>query len=46
MHVESGAAAETVIKAYSTDIDKLVAQEGYQTVDVVSLNADTQINQC
>lgn len=31
---------EAVIAAYKGDIDRLIAAEGYQTVDVVSLNAD------
>nr|WP_221800293.1 acireductone dioxygenase [Oceanobacter mangrovi] len=33
-----GAAQEEVIAAYQTDIDRLINEEGYQTVDVVSLN--------
>ena len=36
--IEPGAAPETVINAYRKDIDRLIEEEGYQTVDVVSLN--------
>ncbi len=35
-----GASQEDVIAAYAADIDRLINEEGYQTVDVVSLNAD------
>jgi 1,2-dihydroxy-3-keto-5-methylthiopentene dioxygenase len=35
-----GASAEDVIAAYQTDIDRLIQEDGYQTVDVVSLSAD------
>lgn len=35
-----GAPQEQVIAAYRADIDRLIAEEGYQTVDVVSLNSD------
>ncbi len=31
---------ETVIAAYRRDIDRLMQTEGYQAVDVISLNAD------
>jgi 1,2-dihydroxy-3-keto-5-methylthiopentene dioxygenase len=36
----SGVSEEEVVKAYQTDIDRLIAAEGYQAVDVVSLNRD------
>lgn len=35
-----GADSESVINAYQQDIDRLIAEKGYQTVDVVSLNSD------
>lgn len=35
-----GADSETVMQAYQTDIDRLMTADGYQTVDVISLNAD------
>ncbi|TDR43946.1 acireductone dioxygenase apoprotein [Tahibacter aquaticus] len=35
-----GAAPEAVIAAYRHDIDRLMNSEGYQAVDVISLNAD------
>ena len=35
-----GAEQDAVINAYKEDIDRLIAEEGYQTVDVVSLNSD------
>lgn len=38
--IAPGDAQEKVIAAYQTDIDRLIAQQGYQTVDVVSLNSD------
>jgi len=38
--IQPGAAPEDVIAAYRPDIDRLMRDEGYQTVDVVSLNAD------
>ena len=38
--VQPGASQEEVIKAYQKDIDRLIAENGYQTVDVVSLNPD------
>ena len=31
---------ETIISAYKAEIDKLVAERGYQTYDVISMNAD------
>lgn len=37
--VKAGADSEQVMAAYRDDIDKLVAEEGYQTVDVISLDA-------
>jgi 1,2-dihydroxy-3-keto-5-methylthiopentene dioxygenase len=36
----AGASAEQVLAAYDADIQRLIAQQGYQSVDVVSLNAD------
>jgi 1,2-dihydroxy-3-keto-5-methylthiopentene dioxygenase len=36
--VKPGDAPETVIAAYRADIDRLMADEGYQAVDVISLN--------
>ena len=38
--IAPGASQEEVIAAYKTDIDRLMHEEGYQTVDVVSLTAD------
>lgn len=38
--IAPGAAPETVIAAYRHDIDRLMQSEGYQAVDVISLNAD------
>lgn len=38
--VRAGDSQETVIAAYRDDIDRLIAEQGYQTVDVISLNAD------
>jgi len=35
-----GAAQDVVIAAYRTDIDRLMAENGYQAVDVISLTAD------
>ncbi|MCA6064746.1 1,2-dihydroxy-3-keto-5-methylthiopentene dioxygenase [Thalassolituus marinus] len=35
-----GASQEDVIAAYQADIDRLMQEDGYQTVDVVSLSAD------
>lgn len=37
--VKAGDSPEQVMAAYRADIDKLVADEGYQTVDVISLDA-------
>ena len=36
--IAPGATPEAVIAAYQKDIDRLIEEEGYQTVDVVSLN--------
>jgi len=38
--IKPGDATEWVLAAYQQDVDRLVAEEGYQTVDVVSLNAN------
>ncbi|UXI67099.1 1,2-dihydroxy-3-keto-5-methylthiopentene dioxygenase [Tahibacter amnicola] len=38
--IKPGDAPETVIAAYRGDIDRLMRDEGYQAVDVISLNAD------
>lgn len=38
--VAAGASQETVLQAYQQDIQRLIKEEGYQTVDVVSLTAD------
>lgn len=38
--VKAGDPQEQVIAAYRKDIDRLVAEQGYQAVDVVSLNKD------
>lgn len=37
--IAPGASQEDVIAAYRADIDRLIAEAGYQTVDVVSLDA-------
>lgn len=37
--VKAGDSSEQVMAAYRADIDKLIADEGYQTVDVISLDA-------
>lgn len=37
--VRAGDSSEQVLNAYRADIDKLVTEEGYQTVDVISLDA-------
>ncbi len=37
--VQSGDSQEEILQAYRSDIDKLMAEEGYQTVDVVSLDS-------
>lgn len=36
----SGVSQEEVIQAYQAEIDRLIKEEGYQAVDVVSLNQD------
>ena len=36
----AGASQDEVIEAYRMEIDRLMNEEGYQTVDVVSLSAD------
>lgn len=38
--VAPGASQEEIITAYKADIDRLIAENGYQTVDVVSLTSD------
>ncbi len=38
--VEPGASSEDVMAAYRADIDRLVAENGFQTVDVVSIAPD------
>ncbi|WP_266160590.1 1,2-dihydroxy-3-keto-5-methylthiopentene dioxygenase [Dyella silvatica] len=38
--VAPGASQDEVIAAYRADIDRLMAAEGYQTVDVISLKPD------
>lgn len=38
--VEPGASPEAVMDAYRTDIDRLVAERGFKTVDVVSIAPD------
>lgn len=38
--IAPGAAPETVIAAYRPDIDRLMHSEGYQAVDVISLDAN------
>ncbi len=38
--VKAGDTQDQVIAAYRKDIDRLIADEGYQAVDVVSLNRD------
>jgi 1,2-dihydroxy-3-keto-5-methylthiopentene dioxygenase len=37
--VSAGDSSELVMQAYRADIDRLIADEGYQTVDVISLDA-------
>lgn len=37
--VKAGDSSDQVMAAYKPDIDQLVAEEGYQTVDVISLDA-------
>lgn len=38
--IAPGASQDEVIAAYRQDIDRLMREEGYKTVDVVSLNRD------
>lgn len=38
--VRPGDSSEAVIAAYQRDIDRLMVEEGYQAVDVISLNPD------
>jgi 1,2-dihydroxy-3-keto-5-methylthiopentene dioxygenase len=38
--IEPGAAADEVLQAYRADIDRLISEQGYQSVDVVSLSSD------
>lgn len=38
--VAAGASQDEVLAAYRADVERLVSDEGYQTVDVVSLTAD------
>ena len=38
--IKPGASQDEVIAAYRTDIDRLMASEGYQAVDVISLTPD------
>lgn len=38
--ISPGAAPDKVIAAFKTEIDQLVAEEGYQHIDVISLNQD------
>jgi 1,2-dihydroxy-3-keto-5-methylthiopentene dioxygenase len=38
--LKSGATQEEVLTAYQPEVDKLINEEGYLTVDVVSLTAD------
>jgi len=38
--IEPGASPEQVMAAYRTDIDRLVAERGFKTVDVVSIAPD------
>ena len=37
--VKAGDSQEAVLAAYKADVDRLVAEAGYQTVDVISLDA-------
>ncbi|MDO8907308.1 MAG: cupin [Pseudohongiella sp.] len=37
--VKAGDSQEVVLAAYKSDVDKLIAEQGYQTVDVISLDA-------
>ncbi|MBE0482489.1 MAG: cupin domain-containing protein [Bacterioplanes sp.] len=38
--VQAGDSSEHVMAAYQADIDRLISEDGYQTVDVISLTAD------
>ncbi|MDT8428755.1 MAG: cupin domain-containing protein [Pseudomonadales bacterium] len=38
--IQAGDSSEQVMAAYQQEIDQLLAEEGYQSVDVISLNAD------
>ena len=38
--IEPGASQDEVIAAYRSDIDRLMSEEGYQAVDVISLKPD------
>lgn len=38
--VQPGASAEDVMAAYRTEIDKIVAEKGFKTVDVVSIHPE------
>jgi len=42
--IKAGDSSEQVMTAYKPDIDKLVADEGYQAVDVISLDASDPEN--
>lgn len=37
--IKAGDSPDSVLAAYKSDVDKLIAQQGYQTVDVISLDA-------
>lgn len=37
--ITAGAAQEEVLAAYRPDVERLVSEQGYQTVDVISINA-------
>jgi len=39
-NIVAGDSQDEIIAAYQNDIDRLIAADGYQTVDVVSLTAD------
>lgn len=39
--VAAGAAPEAILAAYRADVDRIVADNGFATVDVISVNADT-----
>ncbi len=38
--ISAGDSHEAILLAYKTDIDRLIAEDGYQTVDVVGLTED------